>query len=89
MLKVTNSALRQLQTALRKNHAVHRTCFRFRRQGEASIELIIQEPQSTDETFNIDGEPVLAAPKQLVETLSEKILDIDDEGQLVLLPKAA
>jgi hypothetical protein len=89
MLKVTDAALQHLHSALTKVNAVDSTCFRFTQSTEESVGIIVQKPEPTDQTFECDGDTVLAAPEPLSELLSKKILDLDDDGQLVLLPKAA
>ena len=88
MLTVTADALKQLKSALIHSAAMQETCFRFTRRDQSSLGLIIQEPEATDRTFDCDGETVLAMPEPLQDLLTEKILDVDDDGQLVLLPRA-
>lgn len=89
MLTVTDAALQHLHSALSQSDAINPACFRFTRQAEDAIGLIVAEPESTDHTFECEGDTVLAAPGPLVDLLSEKILDIDENGQLILIPQAA
>lgn len=89
MLTVTTAALQQLKTSLSSNESLEDSCYRFTRRGEAALGLTIQEPESSDQTFECDGETVLATPEPLVDVLSTKVLDVDEDGRLVLLPKAA
>jgi hypothetical protein len=89
MLTVTTAALQQLKAALVNREAIEQSCFRFTRHGESSLGLIIEEPEASDKVFDCDGETVLAMPEPLQDVLSKTVLDVDDDGQLVLLPKAA
>lgn len=89
MLTVTDAALHHLHAALSQSDAIAAACFRFTRQAEDSLGLIVGEPESGDQTFECEGDTVLAAPEPLVQLLSEKVLDIDENGQLILIPQAA
>lgn len=88
MLTVTDAALQHLHTALARSDAIE-ACFRFTRQDEDSLGLVVQEPDSGDQTFVYEGETVLATPEPLAELLSKKVLDLDEDGQLILIPQAA
>jgi hypothetical protein len=88
MLTVTDAALQHLHDALSEANAVEDACFRFTRQAGDAVGLIVQDPESDDQTFECHGDTVLAAPQPLVELLSTKVLDLDD-GRLVLIPQAA
>lgn len=87
MLTVTDAALQHLHTALSGNDALNPTCFRFTRRDEDSLGLIIEKPDAGDQTYEYDGDTVLATPQPLLDLLSRKVLDIDQDGQLVLVPK--
>lgn len=89
MLSVTDDALQQLRTALVDREALAQSCFRFTRRDESSLGLIIEQPAASDQTFDCEGRTVLAMPEPLQVLLSKTILDVDDDGQLVLLPQAA
>jgi len=89
MLTVTDAALQHLHTALLRTEAVDPACFRLTFRGEDSLGLIVETPESSDQTFECAGETVLATPEPLLEFLSERVLDLDDDGQLVLVPKSA
>jgi len=90
MLTVTDAALQHLHAALSQAEAIEDpACFRLTVRGEDSLGLMVQEPESGDQTFECDGETVLATPEPLLEFLSERVLDLDEDGQLVLVPKAA
>jgi hypothetical protein len=87
MLTVTDAALQHLHTALSRQDSLSPACFRFTRQGEDSLGLIVEEPDTGDQTFEYDGDTVLATPRPLVDLLSRRVLDVDRDGQLVLVPK--
>lgn len=87
MLTVTDAALEHLHAALTRAQAIE-SCFRFTENDENSLGLVVQEPDSDDHTFDYDGETVLATPDSLSDVLSRKVLDLDEDGQLILLPKA-
>lgn len=89
MLTVTDAALQHLRSALVKADAAAAVCFRLTVRGSDSLGLIVQEPESDDQTYEYDGDTVLATPEPLSEFLAQRVLDLDDEGQLVLVPKAA
>lgn len=89
MLTVTDAALQHLHTALVQADAIDPACFRLTIRGEDSLGLVVQEPDSGDQTFECNGDTVLATPEPLMEFLSERVLDLDEDGQLVLVPKAA
>jgi Fe-S cluster assembly iron-binding protein IscA len=88
MLEVTNAALEHLRSALSQSHSIDETdeCFRLVVQDD-KIGLAVQSPESGDHTFETDGATVLAMPKAVSELLSERVLDLGDEGQLLFLPK--
>lgn len=87
MLTVTDAALQHLHAALSRNDTLNPTCFRFTRGGEDTLGLIVEKPDKGDQTFDYAGDTVLATPKPLVDLLSRKVLDVDQEGHLVLVPK--
>ena len=89
MLTVTDAALNHLHNALAQSNAVDAACFRITVSGEDSLGLIVQEPEASDRTFECQGDTVLATPEPLLDLLSERVLDLDQDGQLVLVPKAA
>jgi len=91
MLTVTDSALQQLHETITQadTNTVDDACFRMIAQDDNTIGLSLQTPAEGDTTFEYEGEPVLAMPKILVEPLSKRILDIDERGHLVLLPRAS
>jgi Fe-S cluster assembly iron-binding protein IscA len=89
MLTVTDAALQHLQAALAQTEAIDAACFRITVSGEDSLGLTVQEPDVSDRTFECNGETVLATPEPLLELLSERVLDLDQDGQLVLVPQAA
>ena len=90
MLKVTDAALKHLHNALIQAPSVEEgtsDCFRMIVQDDDRIGLAVQSPQSGDHTFERDGATVLALPEALSKKLSERVLDLGDEGQLVFLPR--
>jgi hypothetical protein len=89
MLTVTDAALQHLQSSLARVDTVESSCFRLTRQEGDTLGLVIQSPESGDRTFECDGDTVLAASENLADILSERVLDIDENGHLVLVPKAA
>ena len=89
MLTVTEAALQHLHAALSRTDTIDSACFRITAGSEDSLGLIVETPESGDETFECDGDVVLATPESLIDLLSERVLDLDQDGQLVLLPKAA
>ena len=89
MLTITDAALHHLHGVLSNVEHLNLACFRFRRKGDESLGLVVEEPEPGDQTFECDGDTVLAAPEPLTELLSQRVLDLDDNGDLVLLPRAA
>jgi Fe-S cluster assembly iron-binding protein IscA len=89
MLTVTDAALSHLHAALARSEAVEAACFRISVSGEDSLRLVVEQPEDGDRTFECKGDTVLATPEPLLELLSERVLDLDQGGQLVLVPKAA
>jgi hypothetical protein len=89
MLTVTDAALQHLRSALVRADAAAPVCFRLTARGSDSLGLIVQEPESDDQTYEYGGDTVLATPEPLREFLAQRVLDLDDDGQLVLVPKAA
>lgn len=88
MLTVTDAALGHLSDVLSKSDQVEGTdCFRMVVKNDETIAIAVQAPQSGDRTFEREGSTILAMPEALSEALSEKVLDLGDEGQLVFLPK--
>jgi hypothetical protein len=87
MLTVTDAALQHLHAALSQGEASRPGCFRFTQRGEDALGLVVEEPDSGDQTFDYDGDTVLATPEPLFDLLSQRVLDVDPEGQLVLVPQ--
>jgi hypothetical protein len=89
MLTVTEAALKHLQAALSQADGLDHACFRFTVSDEDTLGLVVAEPGTDDRTFECDGETVLATPEPLLRHLSERVLDVDGDGQLILVPKSA
>jgi len=88
MLTVTDSALNHLSSVLTKsNRADGPDCFRLFVKDDNNIGMTLDSPQSGDQTFDCAGSTVLALPEVLSEALSERVLDLGEEGNLVFLPK--
>lgn len=89
MLTVTEAALGHLSEALSRSEPTETAddCFRMIVTGEQALSLTVQPPESSDHTFDQEGETVLAVPAELSEALSSRILDLGDNGGLVILPK--
>lgn len=87
MLTVTDAALQHLHHALARVEAAS-ACFRLTIDDQDTLGLIVQEPESSDRTYECEGDTVLATPEPLVEFLAERVLDLDDDGHLVLVPKS-
>lgn len=87
MLSVTDAALQHLHNSLSRVEAISPACFRMTVRGEESLSLVVESPEHDDRTFEYDGSTVLAMPDPLLEVLAERVLDLDDEGHLVLVPK--
>ena len=89
MLTVTDNALDHLSKALSGSETVgENECFRFVVANDNTLSLAYESPQDDDQTFSQQGTQVLAVPASLSERLSERELDVDDNGQLVFLPKS-
>jgi hypothetical protein len=88
MFDVTDDALGHLSEALSGSEvAAENECFRFIVKDDNRIALAYQTPQSNDLKFAHQGAQVLAVPEALSEALSEKVLDVGDEGKLVFLER--
>lgn len=89
MLTVTDAALQHLHNALSRSATrdADSNCFRMTIQDNDTVGLRVQQPESDDHTFECEGATVLATPESLSELLSERVLDLDEQGQLVLVPK--
>lgn len=86
MLSVTHSALQHFYNAIDQSNDSG-ACFRMIAQADQTLGLILDSPAAGDKTYEHEGTTVLALPKGLAKTLSERTLDIDDGGQLVLAAK--
>lgn len=91
MFTATHSALRRLYNTIDQYDApeVGEECFRMIAQEDDSLGLLLQKPAPNDETFDCEGRPVLAMSKALMEHLSERTLDIDESGELLLRSKSS
>ena len=89
MLEVTDAALKHLGTVLTQSEKIEGTddCFRLVLQDGDRIGLAVQAPESGDHTFEREGTTVLAIPDSLSKILSERVLDLGEEGQLLFLVK--
>lgn len=84
MLSVTNAAMQQLNTTLKSVYGSNKAdkCFRIVPMDETSMTLSLSEPAVTDQTFEFDGNTVLALPKELQSYCEDKRLDVNDDGKL-------
>ena len=87
MLDVTDAALEHLHRALSGIPARGPACFRMSVRGQESLSLVIQSAEDDDRKFDYEGTTVLAMPERLLDVLAERVLDLDDDGHLVLVPK--
>lgn len=87
MLSVSNAAMEQLNTSLKTVFGSDKMekCFRIVPMDESSMTLSLSEPAATDETFEYDGNTVLALPKELQPFCADKRLDVNDDGKLELV----
>lgn len=86
MLTVTDSALQHFYKAIDQSNDSG-ACFRMITQADKTLGLILDSPADGDKTFEHEGTTVLAMPESLAKTLSQRTLDIDGGGQLVLAAK--
>lgn len=89
MFEVTDEALGYLSEALSRAESIDadNDCFRMVVTNEDKVALSVQQPESGDHTFEREGSTILAMPEALSEALSERLLDLGDNGELVFLPK--
>jgi hypothetical protein len=89
MLTVTDAALGRLSDALSQNEPPRNKddCFRMTISDEQTFSIAVQPPEPGDHTFDREGETVLAVPREISKALSSSILDLGDNGGLVMLPK--
>lgn len=87
MLIVTDSALEHLYDAISQADVrpAAELCFRFVAQDDETLTLVLQTPAAGDRTFEHNGAVVLALPEQLADYFSQRTLDVDNDGQLILL----
>ena len=85
MLSVSKPALKQLHETLANapDDAADK-CFRIVPKDAATLTLVYTKPEATDETYEFDGETVLALPDELKTYCAERSLDINDDGKLEL-----
>ena len=86
MLTVTDSALQHFYNAIDQSSDSD-ACFRMITKPDRTLGLILDNPAAEDKTYEHEGTTVLALPEGLAKTLSERTLDVDDGGQLILAPK--
>lgn len=84
MLSVTHAAMQQLNTSLKSVYGSDSAekCFRIIPMDETSMTLSLSEPAATDQTFEYEGNTVLALPKELHIYCDNKRLDVNDDGKL-------
>lgn len=90
MFTATDPALQHLHQALSQvgESGEGDACFRMTLGDDDTIGLKLETPEASDQTFECEGSTVLAAPGSLSELLTERVLDLDPQGHLVLVPKA-
>lgn len=86
MLTVTEPVLEQLDKAIAKasDADTDDKCVRLVRGEEAGLALKLQTPEQDDTTYEYEGRTVLAVPESCAEICSDKTLDINQDGKLVL-----
>lgn len=87
MLTVTNPVLKQFDKAIAKAGESEKTedkCVRLVKGEQAGLALKLQTPEAQDTTYEFEGRTVLAVPENCAEICSDKTLDINKDGRLVL-----
>jgi hypothetical protein len=84
MLVVTNRALEALDVALKKRESASETeCFRLTRKDDG-LTVAVERPAADDATFAYSGETVFAVPTYLEAAVTNRTLDLDENGGLTL-----
>lgn len=86
MLTVTNPVLEQLDKAIANagEAETDNKCVRLVRGEEAGLALKLETPENDDTTYEYEGRTVLAVPESCADICSDKTLDINKDGRLVL-----
>lgn len=86
MLELTEAASAQLHKSLAGTKAPDHEgkCFRIEPKNEQYLTLKLARPAPSDDTFEHEGDTVLALPKALRPFFKDRSLDIDKSGNLKL-----
>lgn len=90
MLTVSETVLKQFDRALEKasEPGGAERCLRMVRGDDANLSLALDTPEPGDTTWEYEGRTVLAVPETCAGFCADKMLDIDDQGRLVLSQRA-
>lgn len=90
MLTVSETVLKQFDSALERagEPGGGERCLRMVRSDDANLSLALETPEPGDTTWEYEGRTVLAVPENCAGFCSDKTLDIDDQGRLVLSQRA-
>lgn len=87
MLTVTETVLKQFNHALAKAGETDggQRCLRIVPGTDANLSLALESPEPEDTTYEYEGRTVLAVPEAYADFCADKTLDMDEQGQLVLI----
>lgn len=90
MLTVTEPVLKQFDRALAKagDTGGAERCLRLIRGHDSNLSLTLESPEPGDTTYEYEGRTVLAVPEAYAGFCSDKLLDMDEQGRLVLTRQA-
>ena len=90
MLTVTEPVLKQFDRALSRadETGAGSRCLRLVRGHDASLSLTLETPEPGDTTYEYEGRTVLAVPEACAGFCADKMLDMDEQGRLVLTRQA-
>lgn len=86
MLTVTEPVLKQFDRALAKADETGggERCLRLVRGHDSNLSLSLETPEPGDTTYEYEGRTVLAVPEEHAGFCADKMLDMDEQGRLVL-----
>jgi hypothetical protein len=86
MLTVTEPVLKQFDRALARagEGGSGERCLRLVRGHDSNLSLALEAPEPEDTTYEYEGRTVLAVPEEYVEFCADKMLDLDEQGRLVM-----
>lgn len=86
MISITNNAMKICSDTVNQlsGPQSESKCLRLVRHKDAGLAVVFENPRQDDELVWHNGQAVLAVPKKFTAFYSDRTLDINEHGRLIL-----